>query len=239
MTDDILRQLAPTGVLRAGINLSNFLLVTGRSPTGAPEGVSPDMAAAVAERLGVKVDYVPFDRPDALAEAAGQGVWDIALIGAEPARAQKIAFTDAYAEIESTYLVRLGAPYQSVADVDRAGVRISVSGGSAYDLWLERNIRHATLVRAAGIEESFVRFIEDDLDVLAGLRPRLLTDAERMPGALVLPDCFTSVQQAIGTARENTAGAAFLQSFVTEVRSSRLVERFIARHGVRGLTAAG
>ncbi len=105
MSQDVLSQLAPTGVLRAGINLGNFLLVTGRAASGDPEGVSPDMARAIADRLGVPVRYVPYARPGELADAAGTGAWDIGLIGAEPQRAEKIAFTPSYCEIEATYLV--------------------------------------------------------------------------------------------------------------------------------------
>src|ERR687885_1969572 len=109
MNAEIIAQLAPHGVLRAGINLSNFLLVTGQSPSGDPEGVSPSMARAIAERLGVPVKYVTYPRPSALADAAGTGAWDIGLIGAEPQRAEKIAFTAAYCEMEATYLVPAGS----------------------------------------------------------------------------------------------------------------------------------
>ena len=144
----IVAELAPTGVLRAGINMSNFLLVTGKSPSGDPQGVAPDMAADIARRLGVAVTYVQFDRPSKLADAAGTNVWDIGLIGAEPARAEKIDFTPAYCEIEATYLVPAGSPFKSVADVDRPGSRIAVRRGAAYDLWLTRNIKHATLLRS-------------------------------------------------------------------------------------------
>jgi hypothetical protein len=124
---EIIAQLAPTGVLRAGINLSNFLLVTGRTPAGEPEGVAPDMARAVAERLGVPVRYVPYPRPGELADAAGTGAWDIGLIGAEPQRAEKIAFSPAYAEIEATYLVPPGSPITAIEEVDRPGTRIAVA----------------------------------------------------------------------------------------------------------------
>src|SRR3712207_7588557 len=119
MSQDVLSELAPTGVLRAGINLGNFLLVTGRSASGDPEGVSPDMARAIADRLGVPVRYVPYARPGELADAAGTGAWDIGLIGAEPPRAEKIAFTPAYCEIEATYLVPAASPIASIAEVDR------------------------------------------------------------------------------------------------------------------------
>src|SRR5580700_2452915 len=150
MTQEVVSELAPTGVLRAAINMGNALLVTGRTQSGDPEGVAPDMAGEIAARLGVPVAYVPYARPGELADAAGSGVWDIGLIGAEPARAEKIAFTPAYVEIEATYLVPAGSPLKTVGDVDRAGVRIAVTARSAYDLWLERNIKNAELVRSEG-----------------------------------------------------------------------------------------
>ncbi|MBW8268138.1 ABC transporter substrate-binding protein [Caldovatus aquaticus] len=238
MSPEILRELAPTGVLRAGINLSNFLLVTGRSPAGEPEGVAPDMARALAERLGVPVRYVPYPRPGELADAVGTGAWDVGLIGAEPQRAEKIAFSPAYCEIEATYLVPAGSPIASIAQVDRPGVRIAVTARSAYDLWLARNIRHATLVRTETLDAAFERFVAEGLEVLAGLRPRLLADAEKLPGSRLLEGRFTAVQQAIGTARANAAGAAFLRAFVEEAKASGLVARLIARHKVRGLSVA-
>lgn len=238
MTEEILAQLAPTGVLRAGINMSNFLLVTGRGPAGEPDGVSPGMARAIAERLGVPVQYVPYPRPGELADAAGTGAWDIGLIGAEPQRAEKISFTAAYAEIEATYMVPPGSPITSLDQVDRPGIRIAVTARAAYDLWLERNIRHATLVRAEGPGGGVELYLREGLDALAGLRPGLLPDVEKQPGARILDGKFTAVQQAIGTARANTAAAAFLADFVEEAKRSGLVASLIAKHQVRGLSVA-
>src|SRR5499433_1686100 len=131
MPREVVSELAPTGVLRAAINMGNALLVTGRTRSGDPEGVAPDMAREIASRLGVPVVYVPYARPGELADAAGSGVWDIGLIGAEPQRAEKIAFSPAYVEIEATYLVPAGSPLRTLADVDKPGVRISVTGRSA------------------------------------------------------------------------------------------------------------
>jgi polar amino acid transport system substrate-binding protein len=238
MSDEIVSELAPTGVLRAGINMGNFLLVTGRSPSGEPQGVAPDMAREIAARLNVPVEYVPFAQPGDLADAAETGAWDIGLIGAEPQRAQKIAFTPAYAEIEATYLVPAGSPLRTVAEVDRKGVRIAVKARAAYDLWLERNIEHATLVRSESLDDAFERFVHEELDALAGLKPRLLSDVEKLPGARILDGRFTAVQQAVGTARKNTAGAAFLRGFVEEAKATGLVARLIERHNVRGLSVA-
>ncbi len=234
MSPEILAQLAPTGVLRAAINMSNFLLVTGRGPGGEPDGVSPGMARAIAERLGVPIQYMPFPRPGELADAVGQ--WDIGLIGAEPQRAEKIAFTPAYAEIEATYLVRGDSPITTLAQVDQPGVRIAVTARAAYDLWLARNIQQATLIRAESLDGAFEIFQRDGLEVLAGLKPRLLSDAEALPGARILHGNFTTVQQAIGTARANVAAAAWLADFVAEAKASGLVATLIAKHEVRGLS---
>ena len=238
MSPEIKAQLAPHGVLRAGINMSNFLLVTGRSANGDPEGVSPSMARAIADRLGVPVKYVPFPKPGELADEAAKDVWDIGLIGAEPARAEKIAFTAAYAEIEATYMVPPGSPLKTIADVDKPGIRIAVSARSAYDLWLERNIKQAKLERASGLDAAFNLFVADKFDALAGLRPGLLKDVQKMPGATILPGQFTAVQQAVGTAKANIAAAAWLHDFVEEAKASGLVAKFIEQHKVNGLSVA-
>jgi polar amino acid transport system substrate-binding protein len=237
MSPEVIAELAPTGILRAGINLSNFLLVTGRSASGDPEGVSPGMAKAVADRLGVPVRYVPFAKPGLLADAVDDNVWDIGLIGAEPQRAEKIAFTAAYSEIEATYLVPAGSKITAIDQVDRPGIRIAVGARSAYDLWLERNIKHATVLRVEG-SAALAKFRDEGLEVLAGLRPGLLTDLESLPGARILDGQFTAVQQAIGTQKRNTAGAAFLRDFVEEAKASGLVARLIEQHKVRGLSVA-
>ena len=234
----VVAELAPTGALRVGINLSNFLLVTGRSAAGEPEGVAPDMGREIAARLGVPVAYVPYKTPGELADAAGGAAWDIGLIGAEPARAERIAFTPAYVEIEATYLVPAGSPLRAIADVDRPGVRIAVTGRSAYGLWLDRNIQHAQLVRSGSLDSAYEQFVRDRLDALAGLRPRLLTDVAKLPGARILDGQFTAVQQAVGTARANAAGARFLRALVEDAKASGLVARLIERHKVRGLSVA-
>jgi polar amino acid transport system substrate-binding protein len=235
---EIAAELAPTGVLRVGINLSNFLLVTGRAENGDPVGVAPDMAHAVADRLGVPVKYLTFDGPGQLADAATQGVWDIGLIGAEPQRAETIAFTPAYCEIEASYLVPAGSPLKSLADVDAAGVRIAVTGRSAYGLWLDRNIKRAQLVRSETLDSAVEQFAREKLEALAGLKPRLLADQERFAGAQILDGKFMAVQQAIGTPKKNLAAPAFLHDFVEEAKASGLVARLIELHKVRGLSVA-
>jgi polar amino acid transport system substrate-binding protein len=169
-----------------------------------------------------------------VADAVGSDAWDIALIAADPARAESIAFSAAYVEIEATYLVPAGSPLHGIEDVDRSGVRIAVSERSAYDLYLARNLQHAELHRAKGLKGAFDLFVDRELDALAGLRPALIANAETLPGARVLDGGYTTVQQAVGTRPENTAAAAFLQKFVAEAKESGLVARLIDRHGVEG-----
>ena len=229
-------ELAPTGVLRAGLNRSNFLLVAKDSPAENPRGVAVDMARELARRLDVAVTFLNFESPGKMADAVK--TWDVAFLGAEPARANEIDFTPAYVEIEATYVVPAGSPLKTIADVDRAGVRISVSGRSAYDLYLSRALKHAELVRSEGLDASYDRFISDKLDALAGLRPRLVLDVQRIPGAKVLDGRFTAIQQAVGTPKGRPAGAQYLRDFVAEVKASGFVADLIERNGARGLSVA-
>jgi polar amino acid transport system substrate-binding protein len=231
-------ELAPTGVLRAGINMSNFLLVTGKDAEGGPVGVSPSMAAEVARRLGVGLVRVPYSNPGLLADAAGTGAWDIGLIGADPLRSEKTAFTAAYCEIEATYMVPPGSALRTIADVDKPGVRICVSARAAYDLWLERNIKHATLVRANGLGGAFEMYLQGGVDCLAGLRPGLIGDHDKAPGHTIMDGKFMAVQQAIGCGKALMAGQAFLRAFVEEAKASGMVAGFIAEHKVVGLSVA-
>ena len=231
--------LAPTGVLRAGINTGNFLLVNGTGSDGEPVGVSPSMAAVLADLLGTPLDLVTFASPGELADAVTADRWDIANIGADPARAAHIAFTAPYCEIESTYLVRGDSGIVTLADVDRRGVRIVTKQGAAYTLWLERNINQAELIRIDVSEDSLDTFVAQGLEVLAGLRPRLLRDAERLPGSRVLDGRFTAVRQAMGTPRaRDGAGIAYLERFVAAAVESGFVAALIDHHGATGLTVA-
>src|SRR6185295_17179783 len=160
-SQQVVAELAPTGVLRAAINMGNFLLVTGKPPSGDPTGVSADIAAAIAARLGVPVKYVPYARPGELADDAEKGLWDIGNIGAEPQRAAVINFTAAYCEIEATYLVPAGSPIKSVAEVDQPGKRVAVTARSAYGLWLENNFNKGELLQFDNAEAAIKAFVDE------------------------------------------------------------------------------
>jgi polar amino acid transport system substrate-binding protein len=231
-------ELAPTGTLRVALNMSNFLLTAKDPQTGEPGGIAADLGRELGRRLGVPVTLLPYPNPGALADAAPTGVWDVGFIGAEPQRAHAIDFTAAYVEIEATYLVPPGSPLQTIAEVDRSGVRIAVPDRSAFELYLSRSLQHAQLVRVQGADNAFQRFVADRLDALAGLRPRLITDQRALPGSRLLEGNFTAVQQAAGTPKGRPAGAQYLRAFIEDIKATGLVARTIAKHNVLGLSVA-
>jgi polar amino acid transport system substrate-binding protein len=232
VTPEIIQQLAPTGTLRAAINMSNFLLVVDKAANGDPIGPSPGVAAAVAGALGVPLKLVPFRTPSDIAAAAGTGVWDIANIGAEPQRAAVIDFTAPYAEIEACYLVPAGSTIEAIDEVDQPGKTISVSAGSAYGLWLENNVQHADLRAIKG--NAYEQFVNDGLDALAGLRSQLVKDVARLPGSRILDGQFTAVQQAVGINKDLDAALAWVEVFVEEIKANGLITALIDEHGVTG-----
>ncbi|GAB4361294.1 MAG: ABC transporter substrate-binding protein [Kiloniellaceae bacterium] len=227
-------ELSEAGKLRVGINLGNILLVTGKSASGAPQGVAPDLAAEAARRLGVDIVYRTYPMPGELADGLARDEWDIGLIAVEPKRAETIAFCAPYVEIEGSYLVPAGSPLKAIADVDRPGVRIAVANRAAYDLYLTRSLKHAELCRAEGLGGALDLFVTEKLDALAGLKPALLENAAKVPGARVLDGNFSTVGQAIGTKPRNTALKAFLDGFTADAVRSGLVARLIDKHGVTG-----
>src|SRR5580700_11092530 len=233
-SQQVVSELAPTGVLRAAINMGNFLLVTGKDPSGDPSGVSPDMAAAIGARLGVPVKYIPYARPGEIADDAEKGLWDIGLIGAEPQRAAVINFTAAYCEIEATYLVPAGSPIKAIAEVDQPGKRVAVTARSAYGLWLENNFKKGQLLQFDTADAALKAFVDEKMDAYAGLRPGLIDVAAKLPGSRILDGQFTAVQQAVGTPKKNAAAFAFLREFVEEAKKSGLITNLIERHGVTG-----
>ena len=232
------KELAPTGKLRVGLNYQNFLLVNGDGPDGEPRGIAPDLARELARRLGVQVEYVKFDAAGKLADGVIGGACDVGFLGAEPQRASQIAFTDAYLEIPVTFLVPAGSKIRGLAEIDQDGVRISVSERSAYDLYLSRNLKKAKLVRAAGIQASYDLFVAQKLEALGGLKPRLVADAEKLPGSRVLDGQITGVQQAIGTPKAREAAAKYLREFAADIKRSGLVAKTIEANGVRGVSVA-
>ena len=231
-------ELAPSSKLRVGINHSNFLLVTPGSPFGAPKGIAPDLALELGRRAGLPLEWVSFDAAGKLADAVKDAAVDVGFLGNEAQRADVIAFSPAYVELPVTYLVPEGSSIRSLADVDRAGVRIAVSARSAYDLYLSRNLKHAQLARAEGIPASVKLFVDQRLEALAGLKPGLMDEAAKIRGSRLLDGQVTAVQQSIGAPKRRQAVADYLRAFVEDAKRSGLVTRLIEKFGVKGINVA-
>jgi polar amino acid transport system substrate-binding protein len=226
--------LAPTGKLRAAINYGNPVLAT-KDAGGAPQGVSVDLARELARRLGVEVELVTYDAAGRVFDALKANAWDVAFLADDPARAVDIAFSPPYIEIEGAYLVREGSPIRDNAQVDRAGTRVVVGRGSAYDLYLTRELKAATLVRAPTSPVVVDTMIADKVDVAAGVRQQLEADARRVGGVRVLEGRFMVIRQAMGTPKAREAGAQYVAAFVEEMKASGFVRRAIDRHRVDGV----
>ena len=231
--------LAPTGRLRASINLGNPILAGTDPATGRARGVSVDLAHALAQRLGVPLDTLEFPAATKSVDALTSGDADVGFFAIDPQRGAEIAFTDPYILIEGAYLVREDSPCRSNEDVDRAGTRVVVGKGSAYDLFLTRESRHATFLRVAGAAEVVETLRAGGADVAGGIRQVLVEVAARTPGLRVLPGRFMVIRQAMGLARaRGPAGAAALRAFVEEMKASGFVAGAMRRHDVAGATVA-
>ena len=231
-------QLAPHGVLYAAVYLGNFLLVTGRSPAGEPTGIAPDICRAIAERLGAELHLLGCETQEEVVNAAADGKCGIALVGSDPARAQRVTFTPAYVELEASYLVPADSSIVDVAQVDQPGIRIASFFKSAYDLWLQRNLQHATLVHADSVQASNELFVTEKLDALAGLKTGLVAAAQKIPGTRILDGQFTGIQQAIAAQKSHLEAIEFLSGCVEEFITTGLVTALIQQYQVQGLSAA-
>ncbi len=234
----VLSDLAPTGQLRVGINYGNPVLATKDPGSSALRGVAVDLAQELGKRVNLPVELVAFDSAGKMFDAVKDGAWDMAFLAIDPGRASQIDFTAPYIEIEGTYLVPSGSPIRAIEDVDRKGVRMGISSGSAYDLFLTRSIQHAELIRAPDPNGAFELILSGKVDVLAGVRQHLVANAKKLVGSQVLDGRFMAIQQALGIVKGRAAGAGYLREFIEEVKASGLVAQAIERAGVGGVSVA-
>jgi polar amino acid transport system substrate-binding protein len=230
---EVLRDLAPTGKLRAAINFGNGVLAQ-KGPNGEPNGVTPELASALAKRLGVPLEFVIYTAAGKVFEGGKQNAWDIGFIAIEPVRAAEVDFTAPYVLIQGTYLVRKDSPLKDVADVDAAGVKIGVGLGSVYDLYLTRTLKNATLVRApqGGAGGGIQPFVDEKLDAAAGVREPLEAYAKEHPDMRVMSGNYEEIRQAIATPKgRGAAGLAYLRGFVEDMKANGFVANALKRSG--------
>ena len=224
VSPDVLKDLAPTGTLRASINLGNIVLAQGTPDN--PGGVTPELARELGRRLGVPVSLTCFDAAGKAFEAMKAGKVDIVFLAIEPVRAAEIAFTAPYVIIEGVYMVPKSSPLKSVADVDRDGVRIGVNKGSAYDLFLTRTLKAAKLVRG---EDGIQEFVNGKLEAAGGVKQPRAAYAKTNPNVKIMDGRFMEIQQAMGTQKNRPAGSKYLHAFVEEMKASGFVADALKR----------
>jgi polar amino acid transport system substrate-binding protein len=228
---DAIKQLAPTGRLRAAINAGNVVLVQKDASGGEPHGITVNLARELARRLGVPAELIVYETAGKTTDAATASAWDICFLAIEPVRAKVIGFTAPYVIIEGTYMVGADSALKNTDDVNRDGVRIAVAKGSAYDLYLTRTLQHATLMRYPTPPLALAGFVSDKLDAAAGVRQFLVQYAKTKPTMRVMADHFQEIREAMGTPLGRDAGLRYLRSFVEEMKSSGFVRKSLDRAG--------
>ncbi|MNU67707.1 membrane-bound lytic transglycosylase F [compost metagenome] len=235
---EIVQAIAPTGVLRATINVGNPILAR-RDNTGAPAGVSVDLARAFAARLALPLELIVLDSAGQAVDTVSQDDADFGFFAIDPKRAASITFTDAYVLIEGAYLVRNDSPLHNIQEVDDSRHRVTVGKGSAYDLYLTRELKHATITRADTSPTVVDTFLKEGTEVAAGVRQQLEADAKRHEGLRLLPGSFMTIRQAMGLpSGRGPAAAQVLTAFVEEMKRSGFVAQALDRHGIQGAAVA-
>ncbi|TGV07572.1 ABC transporter substrate-binding protein [Alcaligenaceae bacterium 429] len=237
-TQEVLRNLAPSGVLRVAMNYGNPVLVQRGESDSQPRGVAADLARAVAERLGVTPQFVSYDAAGKVVAGREKDEWDLAFLAIDPLRAQSIQFTEAYVQIEGTYMVANDAPFTHVDQLDQAGVRIAVGQGAAYDLFLSRHLQHASLERSPTSAAAMDLFAEQQLEAAAGVRQPLLAYVAEHPEYRVLEGHFTAIQQAMAVPKERQLAYDWLVGFLQDMKHSNFIRAALERSGQSAEIAA-
>ena len=195
MIENIIKKIAPTGVLRVGVNMSNFLLVNSKDSLGLVDGVSPGIGKKLAKELNLSFKMVEFANPGLLADAVNNNSWDIGNIASEKERDKTIDFSDPYVNIDANFLFRAEDNFKNNSDIDQSGIQIAVFKRSAYDLWLTENFKKAELIRVNSIDESHNLFRENKVNILAGLKPKLIDEMKNNNTFKMMLNPFTYINK--------------------------------------------
>lgn len=232
MIDDIIKKIAPTGVLRVGVNMSNFLLVNSKDKLGVIDGVSPGIGKKLAKELNISFEIVQFANPGLLADAVDNNEWDIGNIASEKERGKTIDFSDPYVNIDANFLFREEDNFKNNNDIDQSGIKIAVFERSAYDLWLTENFKKAELIRVNSIEESHNLFKENKVNILAGLKPKLIDEMKKNNNYEMIQSPFTYIKQSIGIKKGNPEVLDFINKFISNNIKQGYVKSLLQQHNV-------
>ena len=233
MIDDIIKKIAPTGVLRIGVNMNNFLLVNSKDKSGVIDGVSPGIGKKLAKELNISFEIVQFANPGLLADAVDNNEWDIGNIASEKERGKTIDFSDPYVNIDANFLFREEDNFKNNNDIDQSGIKIAVFERSAYDLWLTENFKKAELIRVNSIEESHNLFKENKVNILAGLKPKLIDEMKKNNNYEMIQSPFTYIKQSIGIKKGNPEVLDFINKFISNIIKEGYIKSLLKQHNVQ------
>ena len=233
MIDDIIKKIAPTGVLRVGVNMSNFLLVNSKDKLGVIDGVSPGIGKKLAKELNISFEIVQFANPGLLADAVDNNEWDIGNIASEKERGKTIDFSDPYVNIDANFLFREEDNFKNNNDIDQSGIKIAVFERSAYDLWLTENFKKAELIRVNSIEESHNLFKENKVNILAGLKPKLIDEMKKNNNYEMIQSPFTYIKQSIGIKKGYPEVLDFINQFISNNIKEGYIKSLLEQHNVQ------
>ena len=233
MIDDIIKKIAPTGVLRIGVNMNNFLLVNSKDKSGVIDGVSPGIGKKLAKELNISFEIVQFANPGLLADAVNNNEWDIGNIASEKERGKTIDFSDPYVNIDANFLFREEDNFKNNNDIDQSGIKIAVFERSAYDLWLTENFKKAELIRVNSIEESHNLFKENKVNILAGLKPKLIDEMKKNNNYEMIQSPFTYIKQSIGIKKGNPEVLDFINKFISNNIKEGYIKSLLKQHNVQ------
>ena len=232
MTESISNIIAPKNVLRIGINMSNFLLVSKDSTFSKPEGLSPEIGKLLAKELGINYEFVTFKNPGLLADAIDYDKWDVGNFAYEKKRAEIIDFSNPYVNIDANFLLRKNSEINQNNDVDNKNNKIAVVNRSAYDLWLSDNYKKAKIIRAKTIIETHNLFYNQDVNILAGLKPKLLEELNNNNEFKLIDEPFTFIKQSIGIKKGKTKAIDFINNFVSKKIKDGTIKSLLEKYGL-------
>ena len=230
MFDLVRTKISKNNILRVGINMSNFLLVNKDSTFSNPKGLSPDIGALLAKELDLQCQFISFKNPGELADATDQNKWDVGNFAYEKKRAEIIDFSNPYINIDANFIMRKDNQISKNEEVDSKNLKIAVVNRSAYDLWLSDNFKNAKIVRAKTIIESHTLFNEGKVDVLAGLKPKLIEELAENKNLKIIDKPFTFIKQSIGIKKGSVEVTKFLNNFILKIISEGIIERLLKKH---------
>lgn len=226
---EVRNELAPTGELRVAVPVAPAVSATFavRDAAGELHGPTVELGRRLAEAVGVPAQFVTYSGSGAITSAGPRDEWDVTFIPIDSARAEIIDFGPAYAEFDSSFLVRAGLSVATIDELDAANRTIGVVDNTATSRAVAARLTRATLQSVAGVAEMRDRLAAGRLDAIALSRVSLVTLAEDVPGSRILDEPLQTTATAVAVPKGRAAALAFVSDFVERSKASGLARQLL------------